>query len=295
METRVLCIGAVLWDVVGRSSLTMKKGHDVPGKITRLPGGVAMNIAMALRQFRLAPELLGYVGRDIDGDELLAACTRLQVGTSYVHVGELPTDQYMAVEDPEGLVAAIADAHSLERAGADILAPLQDGRLSSDTAPYHGTVAIDGNLTEALLAEIAGLPALSQADLRVAPASPGKVRRLQVLLTHPRTTVYLNRFEAEIILGDVSLPTSRAAVEALAAVGANRVVVTDGGEEGSALAGGEIFTARPPAVEIARVTGAGDTCLAAHIAAELSGKPPQVALEQALTSAARYVSGQDPC
>ena len=38
----VICIGAVLWDVIGRSSASMRVGSDVPGRITRIPGGVAM-------------------------------------------------------------------------------------------------------------------------------------------------------------------------------------------------------------------------------------------------------------
>ncbi len=41
-----------------------------------------------------------------------------------------------------------------------------------------------------------------------------------------------------------------------------------------------------------RVTGAGDTFMAAHIAAEAEGAPRQEALDRALTAAARYVSGE---
>ena len=42
---------------------------------------------------------------------------------------DLPTDRYMAVEGANGLIAAIADAHSLEAAGAKILRPLMHGRI----------------------------------------------------------------------------------------------------------------------------------------------------------------------
>ncbi|MEM6307824.1 MAG: kinase, partial [Pseudomonadota bacterium] len=42
----IICIGSVLWDIIGRSTRAMQAGSDVPGRITRLPGGVAMNIAM---------------------------------------------------------------------------------------------------------------------------------------------------------------------------------------------------------------------------------------------------------
>ena len=67
----ILCIGSVLWDVIGRSSRVMRQGSDVPGRISRLPGGVAMNIAMIVARFGLTPALLTAIGRDPEGDELI--------------------------------------------------------------------------------------------------------------------------------------------------------------------------------------------------------------------------------
>jgi len=80
----VLCIGSVLWDIIGRSSSHMRAGSDVPGRITRIPGGVAMNIAMALKAYGMQPALLSAVGRDPEGDELVAACTRLGMETTHL-------------------------------------------------------------------------------------------------------------------------------------------------------------------------------------------------------------------
>ena len=58
-DTRpILCIGSILWDVIGRSASHMRVGSDVPGRITRLPGGVALNIAMTLGRFGMAVGLL---------------------------------------------------------------------------------------------------------------------------------------------------------------------------------------------------------------------------------------------
>jgi sugar/nucleoside kinase (ribokinase family) len=42
------------------------------------------------------------------------------------------------------------------------------------------------------------------------------------------------------------------------------------------------------------VTGAGDTFMAAHIAAEASGEDNDTALKRALHAAATYVSGETP-
>ena len=287
----ILCIGSVLWDIIGRAPVHMRAGADVPGRITRLPGGVALNIAMTLARFGLHPAVLSAVGRDSQGDDLVAACGALGVLTDHLYRSEdLPTDRYMAVEGANGLIAAIADAHSLEAAGAKILRPLGDGRLGSPEAPYQGTVALDGNLTEALLAEIATSPLFARADLRVAPASPGKAERLLVLMAHPRATLYVNLEEAGLLCQS-SFTEAPAAAAALVARGARRALVTAGGATAADATPGGVLTATPPAVMVTRVTGAGDTFMAAHLVAEIRGADRAGALARALEAAARYVSG----
>ena len=71
------------------------------------------------------------------------------------------------------------DDNEYKAAGARILTPLTDGTLGSVQAPWSGMIAVDGNLTEGLLAAIADDPAFAAADLRLAPASPGKAERLR--------------------------------------------------------------------------------------------------------------------
>lgn len=293
MTPDILCIGSVLWDIIGRSAVVMRQGADVPGRITRLPGGVAMNIAMTLGRFGLRPALLTAIGRDAEGEELIAACARKGLITDYVYRSDdLPTDRYMAVEGANGLIAAIADAHSLEAAGARILAPLQDGRLGSAALPWRGLVALDGNLTSALLAEIAVSPLFAGADLRVAPASPGKAERLRPLLAHGAAVLYLNREEA-CLIAQADCATAAEAAEAVLARGAGRVLVTDGGRacaDGCARRG--VIRGQPPQVLVTRITGAGDTFMAAHLVAERGGAAREAALERALRAAADYVSGE---
>src|SRR4051812_43543849 len=93
----IVCIGAVLWDIIGRAPIALPPGGDVPGKITRLPGGVALNAAMTLRRFGFTPTLLTAIGDDAAGDELLAACTRLGIHTGHVlRAAGASTDRYLA-------------------------------------------------------------------------------------------------------------------------------------------------------------------------------------------------------
>lgn len=285
----ILCIGSVLWDVIGRGTAAMVAGDDRPGRISRLPGGVALNIAMALRRFGLTPALLSTVGRDAGGDALIEACAARGLLTHLLYRSDdLPTDQYMAIEAQGRLIAAIADAHSLEAAGDKILRPLADGTLP---APYTGAVALDGNLTLGLLSQIARSPLLAQADLRVAPASPGKAERLEPFVQAGRGTLYVNLEEAGVLCAQKFTSSPEAAL-VLQARGAARVVVTDGGQPASLAAAGTVISRAPPAVTVTRVTGAGDTFMAAHIAAELRGLTGDAALDAALEAAALYVSGK---
>jgi sugar/nucleoside kinase (ribokinase family) len=293
VQPDILCIGSVLWDIIGRSSVSMRLGSDVPGRITRLPGGVAMNIAMTLARFGLRPAILTAIGRDAEGDELLAACARMGMDVDHVYRSDdLPTDRYMAIEGANGLIAAIADAHSLEAAGDKILRALAGGALGSAADPWSGMIALDGNLTETLLREIATSPFFARADLRVAPASPGKAERLLPLLRHPKATLYVNLEEANL-LTRAQAQTAPEAAEALLAKGAARVLVTNGARVcAEGMAGQGVLCDTPPAVMVARVTGAGDTFMAAHIVAERRGVTRAAALATALAAAATYVSGE---
>jgi sugar/nucleoside kinase (ribokinase family) len=293
MTPDILCIGSVLWDIIGRSATAMRLGSDVPGRITRLPGGVAMNIAMTLRRFGMTPAILTAIGRDVEGDELVAACDRMGLVTAHVYRSEdLPTDRYMGIEGANGLIAAIADAHSLEAAGDKILRPLGDGSLGTPEAPWSGPIVLDGNLTEVLLAGIATSSLFAGTDLRVAPASPGKAGRLLPLLSHPSATLYVNLEEANILARSDHV-TAAAAAEALLSRGAHRVLVTNSGKPAAeGTAGKGVIEGAPPPVLVTRVTGAGDTFMAAHLVAERGGAGRQDALDAALRAAANYVSGE---
>jgi len=292
----ILCIGSVLWDVIGRSASHMAAGSDVPGRITQIPGGVALNIAMTCARLGLRPALLSAVGRDVQGDALVAECASLGIETRYLYRSDdLPTDRYMAIEGANGLIAAIADAHSLEYAGARILTPLEDGILGSADAPYAGQVALDGNLTTALLTRIADAAAFASADLRVAPASPGKAERLLPFLKTGRATLYVNLEEAGLLC-NTRFEGAAAAARGLLERGAARVLVTDGARTACDGRADGLIEATPPPVLVTRVTGAGDTFMAAHMVAERHGPEHRRAdradaLARALQTAASYVSG----
>ena len=289
----LVVIGSLLWDILGLAPEQIARGGDVPGRITRQPGGVAMNVAAATARFGLCPAILSAVGRDSDGDALLAAAQGLGVDVRHVCRQEhMSTDRYMAIEDGGGLVAAVADARTLEAAGAAVLAPLWDGTFGAPDAPWRGILVLDGNLTDAVFGHIATSGFFAATDLRIVPAGPGKAARLLPVLRLPNATLYLNRHEAELLCS-CTFATSAEAALGLIAQGAGRVLVTDGARAAvDAKAGEPLLAALPPAVKVTRVTGAGDTFVGAHLVAEYHNKGRAAALQAALTAAANHISGE---
>jgi len=178
-----------MWDIVGKTPHPLDRGSDEPGRISVIPGGVAMNIAMALRRFDLPVTLLTCLGQDRDGDTLIVEAAQRGIRTDFVYrAPDLSTDRYIAIEDETGMIAAVADAHSLEQGADKLLAPLHDGRLGSTESPWTGMIILDGNFRTEQLTELAQSPALRQADIRLAPAPPGQSRRPRPFPGHPNPT-----------------------------------------------------------------------------------------------------------
>ena len=141
---QILCAGAALWDVIGRAGTPLPYGADVPGRVVRRPGGVALNIALALADLGHAPTLLAAFGTDEAGTELAGCLAAAGVGIAGLHRHPGATDTYVAIEDAGGeLHAAVADCACLEAAGEAVLAPLRDGRLP---APWPGPIVADLSL-----------------------------------------------------------------------------------------------------------------------------------------------------
>lgn len=297
----VLCVGSALWDVIGTTNDRFDTAPDVPGKITRRAGGVAGNIALALSRLGMKPRLLTAFGGDADSAALRTHLEAAGIDTTpSIVLKNMRCDQYMAIEEAGRLVAAIADAGTLEAAGDALIAPLLDAEPPlplADEAPL--TVLVDGNLPRAALARLASAKLPWWYDLRLVPASPGKVGRLACFLRGKadgrdnghRAVLYLNRGEAEILLGQ-PFRDAEGAAKALVAAGAMRAIVTDGPEEAVDLARGDDtpIRAHPPSIIPRQVTGAGDLFIAAHLAAEAAGRAH--ALEAACHAAARHVAGE---
>ncbi|MEO0914017.1 MAG: PfkB family carbohydrate kinase, partial [Pseudomonadota bacterium] len=288
----ILCIGSALWDIVAQSSRDLKPGFDVPGRIERRMGGVALNIALELAKQGQAVDILSLIGTDASGNALVEAIKAAGIGTAHLTRADVATDTYLAVETPDGEVfAAIADCAALERAGTDVLAPLRNGKIADLSNGYEGIIIADGNLPTATLEALLTLSECRKATFVFAPASPGKAARLAPVIEAYGGRVYVNKTEAEIIL-DQDVASALEGAEALIARGAVAAIVTDGPRLAAhAARGAATITETPPKTVAKTTTGAGDIFLAAHLSAELRGAEPRAALTAAITASCNHISG----
>ena len=213
------------------------------------------------------------------------------INTDYIYRSDkFTTDNYLAIEDNEGVVAAIADAHSLESVGYEILKPLKNKEFNSSLKTNRLPLIVDGNLQSDLLNNLAADSFYEKYDLKLVPASPGKASRLAPFITKGNVTLYLNLSEAQILCGINFSDTVSAAIE-LISYGVGKVIITNGQNKVSmASKATGVLSVTPPKIKVKRLTGAGDAFLAAHVKAEMLKYDPEKCLEFAVEKSAMYIS-----
>ncbi len=269
-----ICIGAAHWDIIGRSDATMVFGADVPGRVRRQMGGVALNVALALARQNQNVTILTAIGNDQAGNELLAAMQTAGLSCAEIIRANIPTDTYLAIESKGELFGAVADCAALEHAGTSIL-----GNLNN----LSGQIILDGNLPENVFA------AMSGSNHILVPASPAKSPRLRAMLGRRIAAIYCNRREAETLC-QTAFANATEAVLALVKLGASRATVTDGSRLVADHDGTNLVSAIPDNLNPTSATGAGDTFLAAHLVALNNGLDPQSALNHAVAAAANHIA-----
>ena len=291
MANQIVCIGSMHWDIIGTSPISIDTGDDVPGTIVRRPGGVALNVARGLRRGGFDVVMLAAVGQDAAGDELLRFAEEQGIDVGIVHRSRSrPTDRYVAIEDANGLVAAIAHLDNLDESSEEMIAQLEGRQFAKLTGSGTTTIVIDGNLPRQTIERILASAVLRNRDLRVLAASQEKVRHTEAALSRANATLYLNRNEAERLF-DTWFPDAVSAATFLASTAKARIVVTDGRNGAAMTDDATVLTSQPNRIVTGHgVTGAGDALAAAHIAAEMNGSLPQPALDHAVNVAEQFIA-----
>lgn len=285
-KPKILCIGSILWDIIGYSITPLARGDDKEGIISRQPGGVAMNLAVRLSRYGITPAIISALGDDTAGLELIEICKKHSIIYDDILVcPKRRTDFYMAIEDPDGVALAIADTRLLTENKGKVLNPLISGRYKNWNSP----IILDSNLSDEVLEELRYNSAFKNSDFRLAPGSPSKVDRLIMFLTHSGSSIYLNLKEANYILRKTFQSSVDAALEILS-YGLNSVLVTNGERTACFAQGNELIKLKPPTVKVSKLTGAGDVLMATHITKLLERSSNYDAMSFALEETSKFIS-----
>jgi ribokinase len=269
----VVVLGSANVDVVVRVALIPAPGETVLGTgRERHPGGKGLNQAVAAARAGARTAFVGTVGRDPEGDRLLATMRDEGIDTTAVDRVDEPTGMALVVVQQSGENAIVVSpgandsATALSPAGTSLLGP-------------GAVLVVQLEIPDALVAEGATLARAAGATvvLNAAPARP-----LSDTLLANVDVLVVNEHEAVALTGTADLPTAAAGL----ARRVPAVVVTLGADGAMHLArdGGGPVSTPGLAADVVDTTGAGDAFVGVLAAALATGANLPAAVRRAVAA-----------
>ena len=258
-QPHFICIGGALIDRKYVLHGPLLAGTSNPGTVSITFGGVARNIAENLARLGNKVALAAAIGADSGGAALRADLISLGVDTTaLILMPDHPTAEYAAIlqagnrELALAVVAMDAAEHAIEHGLNALMAQI----------PAETIVFADANLSQAALQIL--LAAQQRVGFRLAldAVSISKAQRLPHRLDGV-DLIFMNTDEAQSYLGTTAKPADLARY--LTERGANRAIVT-AGANGAYFHDGAIGNQCDGIdAQVADVTGAGDSLIAATL------------------------------
>lgn len=259
----VVVIGGMNVDTLARISGDTVPASSNPGRTSTAHGGVGRNVAENLARLGSPVRMVGVVGDDQHGTDLLAQLSLLDVDVRGVRrSAECATGTYTAVLDHDGgLVIGVADMAATES--------LTPGHVEAATIRGAGWLVLDGNLRADTIAHCLRLAAEQDVPVVLDPVGVTKATRLGRLPGLHTFTPNHDELTAWAGTDDVDVARARAHAQGI------EVVWLREGAEGSTLhtGDGRVTTLRLPPAPVVDVTGAGDAMLAAYVHRLRAGDP----------------------
>jgi ribokinase len=272
-------------DLVVPLSRLPRSGETVIGdRLQRFPGGKGANQAVAAARLGAEVAMVGRVGNDSFGDELLTNLKKDGVSIEGVeHDPNEPTGAALILveEGGENMIAVARGAGRM--VGEADVSRATKGLRERDVL----LLQLEIPMAAVVAAARAGNAAGARVILNAAPAAPleaGLVSQLEVLV--------INELEAEAFLGRPAANPAQAeeAARAAVAMGAQSAVVTLGAAGAVLAQGNSIHRMKAQRVEAVDTTGAGDAFVGALAAALAAGAALVEAAELAGAAGAAAVT-----
>ena len=279
--SKVVVFGSLNMDLSIESDHMPVMGETIMGRcfITN-PGGKGANQAVASAKLGAEVVMLGAVGEDTFGDQMIAALAEEGV----------QCDRIERVRDLATGVALITrvqgDNFIVLGSGANAAPSAESVRASLDEVARGGDV---------FLAQLecdfdATMEALRDAHDRgmYTVLNPAPARQLPEWVYSCLDMVVVNESECEILTGlyPEDEASAKAAMEKLSSFGVGTVVVTLGERGSVVLSRGKLLSSVPPKVDAVDTTCAGDTYIGALVASYARGVTIESAIELATKASA---------
>ena len=279
--SKVVVFGSLNMDLSIESDHMPVMGETIMGRcfITN-PGGKGANQAVASAKLGAEVVMLGAVGEDAFGDQMIAALAEEGV----------QCDRIERVRDLATGVALITrvqgDNFIVLGSGANAAPSAESVRASLDEVARGGDV---------FLAQLecdfgATMEALRDAHDRgmYTVLNPAPARQLPEWVYSCLDMVVVNESECEILTGiyPEDEASAKAAMEKLSSFGVGTVVVTLGERGSVVLSRGKLLSSVPPKVDAVDTTCAGDTYIGALVAGYARGVTIESAIELATKASA---------
>ena len=238
-KPKILVVGSFVMDQIATTEVFPREGQTVlGGTFTKAPGGKGANQAVQMARLGADVTMVGKLGRDSNGEDMIRTCQEAGIHTEYVlYDEELPTGcSVIILEEAPGKQTVnriIVLSGSNMSITPDDIAFLKEKIADYDLVVLQLEIPMEINELVAAYAYEKGVPVM----LNSAPSAPLS----DELLSH-LTYISPNEHEAYDMVGirishsgkDVNMEEAKAATAALKAKGVKNVLITLG-ESGAVL------------------------------------------------------------
>jgi ribokinase len=288
MKTAITVLGSLHMDFVTRAPRLPLLGETLMGQsCEQFPGGKGLNQAAACARAGWHTQMLGAVGDDVFGDQMIAWLAERDVdvgGIRRLH-GER-SGMSVAIVEGTGDYAAVVISQANARLDAASVAGWHDRLEASSVLILQNEIAAEVNQAAARFMQSRGRPVV----LNAAPA-----RQLSAADLEGVSVLVVNAVEAEMMGAApvTDLASAEGAGRALAKSLGVDVVVTAGGH-GAAWARTDDSHGRVPGapVKVVSTLGAGDAFIGELTVTLVGGASLHASVEAANAAAALHIGGE---
>ncbi|MCO6451120.1 MAG: ribokinase [Caldilineales bacterium] len=273
MSARIVVVGSMNMDLITRTPRIPLPGETIIGhEYLTAPGGKGANQAVAAARMGAQVDMVGRVGQDAFGEELLANLTASDVQhATVVRDGQAATGVALILVDDAGENSIVVASGANARVSADDVDAAGAAIAEADALLLQLEIPIETVTHAAALARAHGVKViLNPAPAR--PTPPHLLTLVDILIPNEHETALLASMQVN------SDADAEAAAAKLLQSGPQAVILTLGGR-GALLATAEGMT-RIPAFPVTPVdtTAAGDSFVAGFSVALAEGKSLQEAV-----------------